>query len=174
GWLFWQQLTANPTATYLDPDNPSCEHVIARIRQDSTALQLALRPALAGYNRKKAKQVMKDYFNDFRPELAGIKGVLVLDHRKKIGACYFPASPGTQALSGKRYLGSKFSEDIFNLRSDLNIFLVSREEAAGGQGVEVTIPLTIQKGWLAFQLEMDLLGSKYGCDINGLASTIDR
>ncbi len=174
GWLSWQNFTNIPQPTYLDPDNPSCDHLIARIRQDSAALQLALRPALAGYSRNKAKQVMKDYFKDFRPESAGIKGAMVLDHRKKIGASYFPASPGADGLNGKIYQGSKFSKDIFNLRSNMNIYLVSRNEAVGGPGVEVTIPLTIQKGWLAFQLEMDLVDQKYSCDINDLAQTINR
>lgn len=174
GWLIWQQLTTAPQSTYLDPDKPSCDHVIARLRQDTAALQLALRPALAGRDRRTIKKVLADYFNDFRPAFTGIKGVLVLDRRKKIVSCYFPASPGSESLTGEDYTGTKFSEDIFRLRDQMNIFLVSREEAAGGQGVEVTIPLTGQNGWLAFQLEMDLIDRKYSCDINDLASTINR
>ena len=174
GWLYWQKVTTTPQQTFLDPNNPNCEHVIARIRQASTALQLALRPALAGYNRNTTKQVMRDYFKDFRPELAGIKGVMVLDHRKKIGASYFPSSPGAKALAGEYYQGSRFSEDIFNLGNDMEIYLVSREEKAGGPGVEVSVPLTIQNGWLVFQLEMDLVNNKYSCDINDLANTIKR
>ena len=110
---------------------------------------------------------------DVSTEFAGINGVILLDSNKKIVCSYFPARPGSTSLEGENYTGSKFAEDIFNRKRDMEIFLVTRPEEAGGPGVEVTVALRDHSARLAYRLDMELIKLKYGCDINGLAKSIN-
>jgi PAS domain S-box-containing protein len=173
GWLCWQNFTTAPQWTYVDPEDPSCEHIISRLNRDTATMQLALRSPLAGQDRKAARKVLSDYFADFQPEFAGINGVTILDGNEKILCSYLPAFPGTSKLEGESYTGSKFAEDIFNRNRNMEIFLVSRPEDAGGPGVEITVNLKDRPTRLAYRLDMELIKLKYGCDINGLAKVIN-
>lgn len=172
GWLVIRQLTMPTRTTYLSSDTLSCDHLIARLTRDTAALELALSHLLTKQDRETARMILSNYFSGFHPELSGIKGVLLLDSQQKVLCSYFPARPESRELAGQLYTGSKFSEDLFNLQKSMDIFLVSRPEIAGGQGVEMLIAMSDQQGWLAFRLDMDLIKSKYACDINNLAKAI--
>jgi len=173
GWLCWKNFTAAPQWTYVDPENPSCEHIISRLNRDTATLQLALRASLAKHDPQRARELLKEYFADFRPEFSGINGVILLDSNEKILSSYFPANPGTTMLREESYTGSKFAEDILNRKRNMEIFLVSRPEDVGGPGVEVAVSLKDNTARLAYRLDMELIKLKYGCDITGLAKIIN-
>ena len=174
GWLCWQQLTISPQTSYRSSNNFNYEHIIDRFIRDAAALELALRPALKTGNQRTARRVLADYFTDFRPELDGITGVLVLDNPKKIFCGYLLAQPVNMELSEQTYQGTKFSENVFKDHKGMNIFMVSRPESAGGEGVEVVVALKKHQASLAFRLDMGFIKDKFGCNINELAQAINQ
>jgi PAS domain S-box-containing protein len=174
GWLGWQQFSLPQPTGGQTADNRPYERLIERFAQDGATLGLALRPALESGNPETASLVLADYFIDFHPELVGITGILVLANANEIFSGYLPKQPDHKKLVGQTYQGTEFSKDIFLDSKKMNIYMVSRPESAGGQGVEVAIALRRPPVWLAFRLDMDFITQKYHCDISDLAEAINR
>lgn len=173
GWLCWRQFTMPPQTSYLSSEILNYTHFIDRLNRDTAALELALRPALANSSPEIAKAVLADYFTDFQPDVDGITGVLLLDGERKILGGYLPTYPDNRELAGQIYRGTKFSEDVSIKHKEMSIFMVSRVESAGGEGVEVLVSLRNQQYLLAFRLDMDIIKRKYSCDINELANAFN-
>jgi PAS domain S-box-containing protein len=174
GGLYWRQLTISPQTSFLSTNTLNYEHIIGRLVRDSATLELALRPALESSAPQTARMVLTDYFADFHPELVGITGVLVMDTKEKILSGYLISHPDNRELSGQMYQGTQFSENVTKGNKGMNIFMVSRQESAGGQGVEIVVTLKKQPAQLAFRLDMGFIKDKYGGDINELAEAINQ
>ncbi|MEN8135951.1 MAG: cyclic nucleotide-binding domain-containing protein [Thermodesulfobacteriota bacterium] len=174
GWLGWRQLTTSPQTSYRSSATLTHEHIINRLNRDTTALELALRPAFKTSAAQTARMILADYFTVFQPELDGITGVLIMNDQKRILSNYLPAQPNNKELVGQTYRGIKFSENVAQVNKAMNIFMVSRPESVGGEGVEVVVTLRKQPASLAFRLDMGLIKDKFGCNINELAEAINQ
>lgn len=174
GWLFWQQVVTPPATTNQVDNQLEHSRIINRLTRDADTLELALKPSLETGNAKTAGVVLADYFAGFHPESAGISGILVLNSPNRILAGFLPGQPDNRKLAGQTYQGTEFAENLFANNNKMSIFMVSRSESAGGQGVEVVVALRRQPAMLAFQLDMDFIRQKYNCDINDLARAINR
>jgi PAS domain S-box-containing protein len=160
GGLYWRQLTISPQTSFLSTNTLKYEHIIGRLVRDSATLELALRPALESSDPQTARMVLT--------------GVLVMDGKEKILSGYLLSHPDNRELSGQMYQGTQFSENVTKGNKGMNIFMVSRQESAGGQGVEVVVALKKHPAQLAFRLDMGFIKDKYGGDINELAEAINQ
>lgn len=172
GWLCLRQPAPVQTG-YHTAENLTYATIIDRLNHDAATLELAVSPALKAGNQGAAIDILTEYFSSFQPEMDGMTGVLLLNDPDTIFCGYLLATPENKKLSSQKYQGTKFSEYATNA-STIGIYMVSRPESAGGEGVEMVVALRNNPGLLAFRLDMGLIKQKYGFDINGLARAINR
>ncbi|MFN2367924.1 MAG: cyclic nucleotide-binding domain-containing protein [Desulfurivibrionaceae bacterium] len=174
GWLCWRQLAISPPSSLLRAGYLYNEPVLNRLNLDTEALELALTPALTAKSADEARQVLADYFSLFHPEFYGVTGALIIGDDKKIFCGYHPARPGSTGFAGQAYEGIGFSENGPENGMYPRLFMVSRPESDGGQGVEFVSPLKNHPAQLAFRLDMNLIREEFGRSINDLAKVLNR
>lgn len=174
GGLCWQRFFPPPQANLLSREKTDQPRLASLLGRDSTALELALTPALTDNSPDKARGILAEYFKLFHPEFYGVAGIMLIGTDNRIFCEYNPLSPDNTELTGQLYQGVGFSEDSgSNPGGAMRIFMVSRPGAAGGQGVEVLSPLTNLPGRLAFHLKPGFIEEKFG-SINNLAKAFSR
>ncbi|MBU0675746.1 MAG: cyclic nucleotide-binding domain-containing protein [Proteobacteria bacterium] len=174
GGLLWRTIRPTPQPpSQVSTPIPLATHFIDGIQGDTAALRLALRPALAQRSTNLIPSVLAAYANAFQPDRLGISGLLVLNADRLTLGIYPPTTNTKGPALGDTYEGELFAGTPDSPEDHPVIYLVSRPDLPGRQGVDLLVPLEKTasgvKSWLAYRLEMPFIETTFNLSLKDLA-----
>ncbi|MBU1709901.1 MAG: cyclic nucleotide-binding domain-containing protein [Proteobacteria bacterium] len=146
----------------------------SRITRDYLGLSLLLSNPLIEGDRSRSTALMEEYFALHDPGRFAITGILLLDKDNRIVNIYskeIGSSPF--ALRDTEYAGVKFKSTTDQEERCATVFLISRNQVGGNEGVDLAFDLEKENediGRLIFQLDMKILQEEYHINVNDLAA----
>ncbi|UCE52302.1 MAG: cyclic nucleotide-binding domain-containing protein [Desulfobacterales bacterium] len=142
------------------------------LAKDYFVLKSLLIDQVGSGNRLKTRQVMKNFFNIQKTTVLPYNGLLLIDREKKvINAFSIKADEDVIGMIDSSYAAIKFQGNEDSLHKVLTVYRTDKDHPMGKKGVEIAFELYKDnefKGWLIFQMDMELLRKIHGMDIEGL------
>lgn len=142
------------------------------LAKDYFVLKSLLIDQVGSGNRLKTRQVMKNFFNIQKTTVLPYNGLLLIDREKKvINAFSIKADEDVIGMIDSSYAAIKFQGNEDSLHKVLTVYRTDKNHPMGKKGVEIAFELYKDnefKGWLIFQMDMELLRKIHGMDIEGL------
>jgi PAS domain S-box-containing protein len=142
------------------------------LAKDYFVLKSLLIDQVGSGNRLKTRHVMKNFFNIQKTTVLPYNGLLLIDREKKvINAFSIKADEDAIGMIGSSYAAIKFQGNEDSLHKVLTVYRTDKDHPMGKKGVEIAFELYKDnefKGWLIFQMDMELLRKIHGMDIEGL------
>ena len=145
------------------------------ITDNSLSISGSLSGPLESGDMETVASIMGGYFTSQNPGLFGIKGLILLDHDKRVISVYSSKTrDDASSIIGTNYSGIKFMGDEKAAYKVLSLFRTDKLNPMGVKGAEIAYGIRKSDGepinWLVFQLEMDTLNREYGIDTKVLSN----
>lgn len=142
------------------------------LAKDYLLLKSLLAEPFAIGDRSKTTRLMKDFFQIQTAAVTPYFGLVLLDRDKLVFDAYsIRATTDTTKMVGSSYSGIEFQGSARSLHRVFSLYHVNKDHPMGQKGTEIAFEMNEDDyflGWLVFQMDMDLLGRKYGIDVEGL------
>lgn len=143
-----------------------------QLAKDYFVLKSLLIDKVGSGDRLKTRHVMKNFFNIQKTTVLPYNGLLLIDREKKvINAFSIRADEDVIGMIGSSYAAIKFQGNEDSLHKVLTVYRTDKDHPMGKKGVEIAFELYKDnefKGWLIFQMDMELVRKIHGIDIEGL------
>jgi len=140
------------------------------IAKDYLVLKSLLTDHFAAGDRVKINQVFKDFFDIQEKGTIPYTGLILLGEDKKVFNAYsIKAGTDVSKMIGSSYTGIAFSGSDESLHRVLALYRTDKDHPMGCRCIELAFELSKDDdflGWVAFQMDMDLLKRKYGIEEN--------
>ncbi|MBW1910105.1 MAG: cyclic nucleotide-binding domain-containing protein [Deltaproteobacteria bacterium] len=138
------------------------------IAKDYLVLKSLLIDHFAAGDRVKTSHVMRDFFNIQDKKTIPYTGLVLLGKDKKVFNAYsIKAGTDVSKMIGSSYTGIAFSGSEESLHRVLALYRTDKDHPMGCRCIELAFEMSKDDdflGWVAFQMDMDLLKRKYGIE----------
>lgn len=143
-----------------------------RLARDYLLLKSLLADPFGDGNRSRTSQLMKDFFRIYETTAIPYIGLVLIDKDKKVFNAYsVKADTDVTEMVDSSYGGIEFQGSEGSLHRVLSLYRADKEHPMGHKGIEIAFEMTRDSellGWLAFQMDVDLLEKTYRIDEEGL------
>lgn len=138
-----------------------------QLGKDFLLLKSLLIQPLQERDRQKSHAFMKEFFDIQESGEIPYRGLILLDEQLTVFDAYSPEAGerDTAAMIGASYSGIEFQGNENSLHTVLTLYRTDADHPMGRKGVEAAFEIrkgTEFLGWLNFQMNMEMLDTRYG------------
>ena len=138
------------------------------LAKDYLVLKSLLSDHLAACDMLKTTKAMKDFFDIQEKDKLPYTGLVLLGDDKKVFNAYsIKEGVDVSKMIGSSYAGIGFKGGDESLHRVLSLYRTDKDHPMGYRSIEIAFEMSKDNefsGWIAFQMDMDLLTRKYNTD----------